>query len=88
MDKDSDGMVSADEFIKSTLDPEFEKDEEWKPVVDKDEYTEDELNDYEKRLAEEARGDGVCDFIKCLLTFSENARVVVCDCSLKSIFLS
>lgn len=54
MDKDHDGLVSADEFIKSTNDPEFEKDEEWKPVSDGEEYTEDEMKEYEKQLEEEA----------------------------------
>ena len=54
MDKDSDGLISRDEFLKSTQDPEFEKDNEWKPVVDDDEYSEDELKDYERQLAEEA----------------------------------
>ena len=54
MDKDEDGLISREEFIKSTHDPEFEKDDEWKPVVDDDEYSEDELKDYEKQLADEA----------------------------------
>ena len=54
MDKDNDGLISKDEFIKSTQDPEFEKDNEWKPVVDEDEYSEDELKEYERQLAEEA----------------------------------
>ncbi|XP_065070363.1 nucleobindin-2-like isoform X2 [Rhopilema esculentum] len=54
MDKDNDGLVSKEEFIKSTNDPEFEKDDEWKPVVDDEEYSEDELKEYEKQLEEEA----------------------------------
>ncbi len=59
MDKDHDGLVSADEFMKSTNDPEFEKDEEWKPVAEQDEYTEDELKEYERQLEEEAKKHGV-----------------------------
>ena len=62
MDKDNDGLVSADEFIKSTNEPEFEKDNEWKPVVDEDEYTEDELKDYEKQLEEEAKRNGEVNY--------------------------
>lgn len=58
MDKDSDGLISKEEFIKSTHDPEFEKDEEWKPVVDEDEYSEDELKEYERQLAEEEERNG------------------------------
>ena len=54
MDKDNDGLVSKEEFIKSTNDPEFEKDDEWKPVVDDEEYSEDELKEYERQLEEEA----------------------------------
>ena len=54
MDKDGDGLISKDEFIKSTHEPDFEKDNEWKPVVDDDEYSEDELKEYERQLEEEA----------------------------------
>ena len=59
MDKNKDGLVSMDEFLKQTKDPDFEKDEEWKPIVDKDEYTEDEFNQYEKELEKEIQHNQV-----------------------------
>lgn len=62
MDKDNDGLVSAEEFMKSTNEPEFEKDNEWKPVVDEDEYSEDELKDYEKQLEDEAKRNGEVNY--------------------------
>lgn len=58
MDKDQDGLISKEEFMKSTSEPEFEKDDEWKPVVDDDEYSEDELKAYERQLEEEAARNG------------------------------
>ena len=50
MDKDKDGLISYDEFMTETKDDNFAKDEDWKPLVDEDQYTEDELKNYEKEM--------------------------------------
>ncbi len=47
MDKDKDGLVSLNEFIQYTGDPEFKQDEEWKSLVDEDPFSEEELEKYE-----------------------------------------
>jgi len=53
MDHDKDGLLSLDEFMAETKNEDFEKDEDWKPLTDEDQYSEDELNEYEKMLENE-----------------------------------
>jgi len=50
MDKNKDGLVSLEEFMDETHDNDFEKDEEWKPLTDEDQYTDEELMEFEKNL--------------------------------------
>ena len=50
MDKDKDGLLSIEEFMNETKEKDFETEEEWKPLVDEDQFTEEELNEYEKSL--------------------------------------
>jgi len=57
MDTDKDGLVSYDEFISETKDNDFEKDEEWKPLTEEDQYTDEEYKEYERLLAEEHKED-------------------------------
>ena len=53
MDKDGDGLVSMDEFMKETRSEDFEKDEEWKSVGEGEQlFTEAEVDEYERLLAE------------------------------------
>lgn len=52
MDTDKDGLVSYEEFIQETKDEDFNKDEEWKPLTEEDQYTDEEYKEYEKMLAE------------------------------------
>lgn len=52
MDHDKDGLLSLDEFMAETKNEDFEKDEDWKPLTEEDQYTEDELSEYEKMLDE------------------------------------
>jgi len=47
MDRDQDGLVSLDEFLRFTNDAEFKQDDEWKSLVDNDPFTEEELEKYE-----------------------------------------
>ena len=50
MDHDKDGLLSLDEFMAETKNEDFEKDEDWKPLTEEDQYTEEEMNEYEKML--------------------------------------
>ena len=52
MDKDHDGLLSMEEFMAETHDKDFDEDDEYKPLVDEDQFTEEELEEYEKMLAE------------------------------------
>ena len=54
MDKDNDGFVSYDEFIGATKDPEYEKppEENWQPIDDDKEYTDEEFEEYEKQYGD------------------------------------
>jgi len=52
MDTDRDGLVSKAEFLAETEGEDFEKDEEWKPLKEDDQFTESELDEYEKHLIE------------------------------------
>jgi len=52
MDKDKDGLVSYEEFIQETKDEEFDKDEEWKPLTEEDQFTDEEYQEYERLLAQ------------------------------------
>lgn len=47
LDRDKDGMVSLDEFIGYTKSDEYKTDEEWKPVVDQDLFSEDDFKKFE-----------------------------------------
>lgn len=53
MDHDKDGLISFEEFIRETKDDDFDKDEEWKPLTEEDQYTDEEFKEYERMLAEE-----------------------------------
>jgi len=48
LDKDQDGLVSMDEFMNERNDPDYEKDDEWKPIEEDEEYTDEEMDAYEK----------------------------------------
>ena len=52
MDKDHDGLISYNEFISETKDNDFDKDEEWKPLTEEDQFTDEEYKEYERLLAE------------------------------------
>lgn len=56
MDTDKDGLVSYDEFIQETKDDDFEKDDEWKPLTEEDQFTDEEYKEYERMLAEGEMG--------------------------------
>jgi len=60
MDKDGDGLLSMEEFMAETKDKkeEWETDDEYKPITDEDQFTDEELAEYEKLLEEEASKDG------------------------------
>lgn len=45
MDIDNDGLVSLKEYMVETESEDFEKDDEWEALTDKDQYTEEELHD-------------------------------------------
>ena len=53
IDKDKDGFVSLDEFLGASNGDEFEKDEGWKSVEEEPPYTDEDLAEFEKQLAEE-----------------------------------
>ena len=53
MDKDNDGLVSYNEFIAETKDNDFDKDEEWKPLTEEEQFSDEEYKEYERLLAEE-----------------------------------
>lgn len=52
MDKDKDGLLSLSEFMSETKTKDFEEDDEWKPLTDDDQFTEEELKEYERMLSE------------------------------------
>ena len=52
MDKDHDGLISYSEFISETKENDFDKDEEWKPLTEEDQFTDEEYKEYERLLAE------------------------------------
>merc|ERR1711942_79619 len=54
VDKDKDFLISMDEFMQGTQGENYEKDEGWKTVDDeeKQQFTEEELQAYEKQLEE------------------------------------
>lgn len=64
MDKDHDGLISYSEFISETKDNDFDKDEEWKPLTEEDQFTDEEYKEYERLLAESVRSSL---FYCCLL---------------------
>lgn len=53
LDKDKDKLVSFEEFMKYTASNEFEKDEPWETIDQKQQYTDEEYQAYEKMLMEE-----------------------------------
>jgi len=57
MDHDKDGLLSLEEFIAETKSEDFEKDEDWKPLTEEDQFSEDELNEYERQLEEDGYED-------------------------------
>ncbi|XP_065647819.1 nucleobindin-2 isoform X5 [Hydra vulgaris] len=59
MDKDKDGLISFTEFMDETKSEDFEKDEDWKPLTEQDQFTEEELQEYEKMLSENPHGENV-----------------------------
>ena len=57
MDRDKDGLISYEEFMDETKSEDYEKDEEWKPLTDEDQYTEEELQEYERMLEEDEKNN-------------------------------
>jgi len=53
MDTDKDGLVSYDEFIAETKDTDFDKDEEWKPLTEEEQFSDEEYKEYERLLSEQ-----------------------------------
>ena len=53
MDKDNDGLLSYNEFISETKEKDFAKDEEWNPLTEEDQFTDEEYKEYERLLAEQ-----------------------------------
>lgn len=53
MDHDKDGLLSLEEFIAETKTDDFEKDEDWKPLTDEDQFSEEELEEYERHLGDD-----------------------------------
>ncbi len=49
MDKNNDGLVSLEEFLKYTKSSEFTDDEPWQSVVEEDNFKQDEFDKYEVR---------------------------------------
>lgn len=47
LDKNKDGMVSLDEFLGYTKSNEYDNKEGWKPVVDEDQFSEEDLKKFE-----------------------------------------
>lgn len=45
-DSNKDGLISYDEFVQSTQNEDFEKDKEWKPVIEKENFTPEEFERY------------------------------------------
>merc|ERR1719427_89476 len=67
MDHDKDGLLSLEEFIAETKSEDFEKDEDWKPLTEEDQFSEEELSEYEKELGMDAfddHDDEVGDHVK------------------------
>ena len=52
IDKDRDGFVSMTEFLGASENETFEKDDGWKSVEDETPYTDHEMQEFEKQLAE------------------------------------
>lgn len=59
MDKDEDGLLSLEEFMAETNErkEDWEKDEDYKPITDEDQFTDDELAEYERLLEEESKNN-------------------------------
>lgn len=57
MDKDKDGLISYEEFMDETKSEDYEQDDEWKPLTDEDQYTEEELQEYERMLEEDEKNN-------------------------------
>lgn len=58
MDRDNDGLVSKEEFMMETKKDDFEKDDEWKPLTEEDQYTDEEFDEYEKMLQQDGERHG------------------------------
>lgn len=48
MDKDSDKVISLEEFLKATHEKQFEKNEEWKSIEDEPVFNDEEFKEYSK----------------------------------------
>ena len=54
MDKDKDGLISLDEFMRYASGKDFEKKEEYHPIVDEDApFSDKEFKDYEDAYEED-----------------------------------
>ncbi|XP_057317281.1 nucleobindin-2-like isoform X1 [Hydractinia symbiolongicarpus] len=58
MDRDNDGLISKEEFMMETKKDDFEKDDEWKPLTEEDQYTDEEFDEYEKMLQQDGERHG------------------------------
>jgi len=50
IDVDQDGLISLKEFMRETTDKDFEMDEEWKPLTETEQFTEDDLEEFRSEL--------------------------------------
>ena len=71
MDKDHDGLISYKEFISETKENDFDKDEEWKPLTEEDQFTDEEYKEYERLLAESVTLHLFALFVKILSSSKE-----------------
>ena len=79
MDKDHDGLISYSEFISETKENDFDKDEEWKPLTEEDQFTDEEYKEYERLLAESVCTYSFlfCLFVVTLLVFVIITRIYI-----------
>jgi len=53
IDKDADSLISMDEWLKHNEDTNYKEDNEWKPLTEEDQYTDEEYAEYEKEFEDE-----------------------------------
>ncbi|CAH1785390.1 unnamed protein product, partial [Owenia fusiformis] len=58
VDTDKDRLISFDEFIKYTKSDDFDKDDGWLGVDEEENYTDEELEEFERKYEEEMRKAG------------------------------